>query len=105
MAGANDGSLRPNEKVDTRLTERHDFWKIQLPVRDWNNRYEVTNYCMRLLGLNVANHDLQDIIIDFLNSLIDCGVSGFRFDAAKSIGLPEEGCDFWPRTITHLKRF
>lgn len=104
MAGANDGSLRPNEKVDKRLTERHDFWKIQLPVRDWNNRYEVTNYCMGLPGLNVANHDLQDIIIDFLNSLIDCGVSGFRFDAAKSIGLPEEGCDFWPRVITHLKR-
>lgn len=104
MGGANDGSLRPNEKVDPSLTGRSDFWKTPRQITDWNNRYEVTNYCMGLPGLNVANHDLQDIIISFLNELIDCGVSGFRFDAAKSIGLPEEGCDFWPPVITSLKR-
>lgn len=104
MAGANDGSLRPNEKVDPKLKERPDFWKKPIQIKDWNNRYEVTNYCMGLPGLNIANHELQDIIISFLNELIDCGVEGFRFDAAKSMGLPEEQCDFWPRVITSLKR-
>lgn len=104
MAGTNDGALRPNEKVDKMLTERPEFWKEAKPVSDWNNRFEVTNYCMGLPGLNLSNYELQDIIIGFLNELIECGVSGFRFDAAKSIGLPEEGCDFWPRVISHLKR-
>lgn len=104
MAGANDGSLKPNEKVDRTLKDRQEFWKVPIQVSDWNNRYEVTNYCMGLPGLNLANYELQDIIINFLNELIDCGISGFRFDAAKSIGLPEEGCDFWPRVISNLKR-
>ena len=38
----------------------------------------------------------------FLNEMIDCGVKGFRFDSAKSIPTPQEGCDFWPRVISRL---
>ena len=57
---------------------------------------------MGLPGLNTSNHDLQDIIIKFLNELIECGVRGFRFDAAKHIGLPEEGCDFFIRVLNNL---
>lgn len=105
MAGRNDGSLLPHEIVDDVLKSRPDFWKEARPVKNWENRYEVTHYCMGLPGLNVSNHDLQDIIVGFLNELIDCGVSGFRFDAAKSIALPEEGCDFWPRVIYLLKKY
>ena len=41
----------------------------------------------------------------FLNELIDCGVTGFRFDAAKSIGLPSEGYRFWPNLIYRLKMY
>ena len=59
---------------------------------------------MGLPGLDLSNYDLQGIIIDYLNELIDCGVNGFRFDAAKSIALPYEGCVFWPRVIYLLKK-
>lgn len=105
MAAKNDDALHPHEKVDPKLRNRSDFWKEARNVENWKDRYQVTHYCMGLPGLNVAEHDLQDMIIDFLNELIDCGVSGFRFDAAKSIGLPEEGYDFWPRVIYCLKKY
>lgn len=105
MAGNNDGSLSPHEMVDANLKNRPDFWKEARQVKNWDDRYEVTHYCMGLPGLNSSNHDLQDMIVNFLNELIDCGVLGFRFDAAKSIGLPEEGCDFWPRVIYLLKKY
>jgi len=107
-------SLIPNDKVSKRLTERNDFWKERRNITDWNDRYQVTHYCMGLPGLNLANHDLQDIIIEFLRELIDCGVDGFRFDAAKSIALPnenikygwnEDSCDFWPRVIYSLNKW
>jgi len=105
MAQENNGGLHPHEKVDAKLRDRSDFWREAKNIENWNDRYQVTHYCMGLPGLNLNNHDLQDIIIDFLNELIDCGVDGFRFDAAKHIALPEEGCDFWPRVIYCLKKY
>lgn len=105
IAGKNDGSLVPHENVDSILKNNPTFFKERKIIYNWNNRFEVINYCMGLPGLNVKNHQLQDIIINFLNDLIDCGVEGFRFDAAKNIGLPEEGCDFWPRVIYCLKKY
>ena len=37
-------------------------------------------------------------------SPISCGVNGFRFDAAKNIGLPHEGVNFWPRVLYLLNK-
>ena len=105
MAEKSNEYLMPNEKVDSILKDNPDFWKERKNIQNWDNRSEVIQYCMGLPGLNLANHDLQDIIIDFLNELIDCGVMGFRFDAAKSIALPEEGNDFWNRVIYCLKKY
>lgn len=100
-----NGYLEPHELVDDNLKNNSQFWKEKVNITNWDNRYQVTHYCMNLPGLQTANHELQDIIINFLNDLIDCGVMGFRFDAAKSIALPEEGNDFWPRTIYCLKKY
>ena len=38
---------------------------------------------------------LQNIIFEYLKELRDCGVKGLRFDAAKHIGLPNDGVDFF----------
>lgn len=105
MAGSITDELEPHEKVDQRLKDKPAFWKPKKNVYNWDDRKEVTSYCMRLPGLNVSNSELQSIIIDFLNEFIDCGVTGFRFDAAKSIALPEEGNDFWAMAIYCLKRY
>lgn len=104
MAESLNGNFEPHERVVTRLRDRKEFWKEKKGIEDWHNRYQVINYNNGLPGLRIDNHELQDMIIEFLNSLIDCGVDGFRFDSAKSIGLPEEGCDFFPRVLSNLKR-
>lgn len=95
MAGRDDGSLLPHNKVANYLKNTPKYWKTKENIHNWDNRYEVTNYCMGLPGLDLNNLDLQYIIFEFLFKLINCGVKGFRFDAAKSIALPKEGCSFW----------
>lgn len=103
-ASKNDGSLCPHEKVNDVLKNNLAFWKELKNIANWKDRDEVIHKCIGLPGLNVYNHDLQDIMINFLNELIDCGIGGFRFDAAKNIALPDENCDFWPRVLSSLKK-
>lgn len=103
VAGSNDGSLNPHEKVDKELVNNPYFWREKKFISNWESRYEVVNYCAGLPSFDLQNWDLQNIIRDFLNSLIDCGVDGFRFDSAKSIKTAREGCDFFPRVLGGLK--
>lgn len=99
-----NGLLRPHEKVDKKLVNNPKFWKEKKYIWNWDDRHEVISYCMGLPGLRLDNYDLQDIIIEFLNELIDCNVGGFRFDSGKTIALPEEGSNFWIRVLDNLKR-
>lgn len=98
-------NFTPHEKVDERLRNNPDYWRPKKTVTDWNNRDEVIHNCINLPGLNVYNPDVEDMIVEFLNKLVDCGIEGFRFDAAKSIGLPSEGYRFWPNIIYRLKKY
>lgn len=103
-AGRQEDTLLPHAKVEERLTSNPFFWKEKKLITNWDDRYQVTHYCMGLPGLEVSNYDLQAIMFQFLNEYIACGVDGFRFDAAKCIATPSEGCDFWPRMLEHLDR-
>ena len=107
MAGKDNGETSPHEKIPDYLRNRPEFWKDRDIIHDWGNRYDVTHKSMPgLPGLNCYNVELQFIIADFLNSLIDCGVDGFRFDAAKNIALPREyGCKFWDNVLYCLKKY
>lgn len=45
---------------------------------------------------------VQDMVIDLLKECIDCGIDGFRFDAAKHIETPDDGAyasDYWPNVL------
>lgn len=101
VAGINSGLLLPHERV--RIRDR-EFYKDSILIEDWKSREQVINGCIGVPCLKLENFKLQDIIIKFLNSLIDCGVEGFRFDAGKHIKLPEEGSEFWVRVLKKLKR-
>ncbi len=100
-----EGSLEPHPRVDEELRNNPAYWRIKKNVSDWQNRDEVIHYCMGLPGLNLYHPEVEDRIVSFLKELIACGVSGFRFDAAKSVGLPSEGYRFWPNLISRLKGF
>ncbi|MBE6135928.1 MAG: starch-binding protein [Erysipelotrichaceae bacterium] len=53
--------------------------------------------------LNTANSKVQGSVYKFLKTLVDCGVTGFRFDAAKHIETKNDGggcgSDFWEKTL------
>ena len=97
--------LKPHPNVNPILLSNPEYWKEKINVSNWDDRKDVTTHCMGLPGLNVYHPDIQKMISKFLNELIDTGVMGFRFDAAKSIGLPSEGYDFWPNIIYCLKKW
>lgn len=60
--------------------EFNEFCNIQ----NYSNVFEIRN--CRLVGLpdlNQGKESVQDKIVEFLNSVIDMGVAGFRIDAVK----------------------
>ena len=72
----------------------------------FHNKGECTNYNVRtdviyknigMPDLNTENKAIQDMAAAMVQKLIDAGVDGIRWDAAKHIGLPSENCAFWSR--------
>ena len=74
-----------------------------VPYNDGTRKGQTTtDLNSQLPDLDTSNKDYQNYLIKYLNTLADCGVDGFRFDAAKHIETPEDGdvaSDFWP-TVT-----
>lgn len=63
---------------------------------NYNNRYSITHD--RLGDYAEVNSENPEVIARakaYVEWLRDAGVSGIRWDAAKHIGLPSEGCNFW----------
>ena len=68
------------------------------------DRFETT-HCdlLGLHSLNINNEKVREMIKNYMNDCLDCGVWGFRYDAAKHIELSNEidrnkktfGSDFW----------
>lgn len=53
-------------------------------INNYQDAYEVRNCeLVGLPDLNQTNEDVRSHIVGFLNHLVDLGVAGFRFDAAK----------------------
>lgn len=102
VAGDDCGNIIPHEMVNEKLVNKKEFWKSFEPIIDWNNREEVITKSIGLPTLNLRNEELQNIVINFLNEYIDCGIKGFRFDASKNIELPNEGSDFWIRVMDSI---
>ncbi len=102
-----DGVYNVSEQVAERLQDPDNSKGIY----HWNennigdSRYAMTQYQMDLPDLNTGNPVVQEMVLDFLKDCADCGVDGFRFDAAKHIELPKSidgndtGSDFWPYVI------
>ena len=78
-------------------------------IMDWGNRLQCTTYKMGgLPDINTENKDFQDYFIKYLNDCIECGADGFRYDAAKHIGLPDDPKEngrknnFWTRVTSEI---
>lgn len=63
---------------------------------NYNNRYSITHDRLGdYYEINSENAAVAARAKAYVQWLRDAGVSGIRWDAAKHIGLPSEGCDFW----------
>ena len=80
------------------------YWHIN-DYQTWmsDSRLHFTQGTMGMPDLNTADKRVQKYISDYLVELIDCGVDGFRFDAAKHIETPDDdpayASDFWPTVL------
>jgi len=92
LAGWNDG--RRADTIDSNLN-RDDFFHNQGAASNWNDRNEIIYKNIGMPDLASENETLQGVIFGMINSMKEAGVDGIRWDAAKHIGLPSEGCSFW----------
>ena len=75
------------------------YWHTYGKVTDWSDRYQVTHGEIGMPDLNSEHSYVAQVVSNYINELKSYGVDGIRWDAAKHIGLPSEGCNFWP-TVT-----
>lgn len=86
------------------------YWHINdLQVWMSDGREHITQGSMGMPDLNTGNATVQQYFKDYLIELIDCGVDGFRFDAAKHIETPDDdpayASDFWPNVLNPAKSY
>lgn len=92
----------------TGKSEPHDpWWDMNGRMRwgtggiDWNSRYSETHDELGGYGeSNSEDPEVQKRTLDYIRDLMSLGVKGLRWDAAKHISLPSEGCNFWNVTMS-----
>lgn len=109
LAGGTNESL--NEDVLDYESEIYNLSLIHTGVgsiSDYNLAALVRGYMGDFPDLQTENQVVQNAVLDLLKEYVDCGVDGFRFDAAKHIETPEDGnyaSDFWPTVINGINNY
>lgn len=94
VAGWNDGRI--NDGVDSNIKNNSSFFHNQGGASNWDDRNEIIYKNIGMPDLASENEGVQNMVSGYIDSLINAGVDGFRWDAAKHINLPSEGnCNFW----------
>ena len=99
-----DISPQVGEYWNEDMMTNEEYWHINdLQIWMSDSRLHFTQGSMGMPDLNTANTKVQNYIKNYLLELIDCGVDGFRFDAAKHIETPDDdpafASDFWPNVL------
>ena len=107
LAGSNESTFNSDvrefeqEIYDHKDTYTHNYKENHSRIDDSQEgtvRGSVGGYP----DLDTSNVYVQSRAIHLLKEYIDCGVRGFRFDAAKHIETPNDGIyasDFWPNVL------
>ena len=95
--------------IANHLAGKHDYiddefkddslWHHYGPVNSWNDRWQVTHCEIGMPDIDTNNSFVQQKVEAYIRELKSIGVDGIRWDTAKHISLPSEGCNFWP-TVT-----
>ncbi len=68
---------------------------------DWKNRWQVTHGEIGMPDIATENSYVQQKVGKYMQELKSVGVDGIRWDAAKHIGVPSEGDNFWSSVTTY----
>lgn len=112
VAADRNGGSGYDESIADYLKNEEFYHDMSFPAIDYGSRYQIICNSMgsapnTLPDLNTENEELQAYILDFLKECIDDGADGFRFDAAKHIGVPADGEEytFFPNVVDAAKSY
>ena len=94
-------NLKPYENISDEILPEYFADPIQLD--DEEHRWKYTHRCTGLPMLNYYDPRVQDLHINYLQELVDCGVDGFRLDQYKHYALPCEDCNYITRIMEKFK--
>ncbi len=90
-----------HDNIDPELKDSQ-YWHNNGSVNDWWDRWRVRNCDIGMQDINSENVFVQQKVKSYLEELKSIGVDGIRWDAAKHISLPSEGCGFWITVTENL---
>ncbi|MBQ7218933.1 MAG: hypothetical protein IJS27_05440, partial [Ruminococcus sp.] len=96
LAGGNNGSWAGSIESEMRQSA---YFHNQGACSDYNNRHDLIYKNIGMPDLNTENSFVISKVKSYVQQLKSAGVDGIRWDAAKHIGLPSEGCNFFPSVI------
>ncbi|HEX3021232.1 MAG TPA: alpha-amylase family glycosyl hydrolase [Lachnospiraceae bacterium] len=105
-----DVSLQVGKYWNSEMLTDESFWHIN-SYQVWmsDSRLHFTMGSLGMPDLNTADTRVQTYIANYLKELIDCGVDGFRFDAAKHIETPDDdpafASNFWPNVLGEARTY
>ncbi|SFG22568.1 alpha-amylase [Lachnospiraceae bacterium C7] len=112
VAATRTGGVGYDYSINDKLKRNDFFHNTSFPAINYGYRSSIINDSMgdapnTLPDLNTENNELQKYILEFLDECIDDGADGFRFDAAKHIGVPADGTQytFFPNVVNGAKKF
>ena len=91
-------------EINETLLKDESCWHNTGTALTGSDRYDMVMHDnSNLPDLNTANSKVQSMVLSMLKEAIDCGVDGFRFDAAQNIETPRDDdaykSMFWANTI------
>ena len=103
LAGGGAKSLNTNvRQYEQNIYDKQLIHKNNA-CQDWEDPVQLLTYPLGdYPDLQTENTEVQSRVISLLKEYIDCGVNGFRFDAAKHIETPDDGelkSDYWPNVL------
>ncbi len=109
LANKQEGGAYKNLSPDVESDMQNaDYYHTETYAAADGNRYSMTHGHIGMPDLNTANSHVQQRVLGLLEECVDCGVDGFRFDAAKHIELPSDDdktkSDFWSVIINGIKK-
>ena len=101
----------PNGSVDYfehEIYSNNLFHNVSDSPNDGNTYSIVRGHIGDYPDLKTEDSRVQNRVIQMLKDYIDCGVTGFRFDAAKHIETPDDGdyaSNFWPNVLGQVTSY